>query len=232
MKKTILLQTALCALGSSFLVAQSSLEDDIAKSKTPIEKLSKKDAIKKHSKESNNVALDQDELSADVQDLIQEQTDRKVIQLLLEAEGLMGEATEKLEKSETGSPTIAIETEIIEKIYEAAKQKKKSKGWESQGGWQQSQQSMGSMLEMMEQMMGKQPGEGKQPGQGDQESPTGGKGSTGDTDKKNDDIAGNSDNTKEERIVPKNTTSSSRTLPKEDQADLDAYNKLLKKLKP
>lgn len=132
MKKTILLQTALFAFGSSFLVAQSSLEDDIAKNKTPIEKLSKKDAVKKHSMESGNVALDQDELSADVQDLIQEQTDRKVIQLLLEAEGLMGEATEKLEKSETGSPTIAIETEIIEKIYEAAKQKKQNK--KQQGG--------------------------------------------------------------------------------------------------
>lgn len=122
------MQTALFALGSSFLTAGSSLEDDIAKgAKKPVEKISKKESEKNHAKESTGVAIDQDELSADVQDLIQEQTDRKVIELLLAAENLMGEATEKLEESKTGSPTIAIETEIIEKIYEAAKQKKKSK---------------------------------------------------------------------------------------------------------
>jgi hypothetical protein len=128
--KTTLLISTLTALSVSMLTAGESFREDLkksgAKNKKPAAKA--EDVLKNHSKESIKTANEQDELSADVQDLIQEQTDPKVVKLLDEAESLMGEATERLEDKKTGGETIAIETEIIEKIYEAAKQKQKKKG--------------------------------------------------------------------------------------------------------
>ena len=123
--KTTLLITTLSALSVSMLTASESFREDLKKNdnkrKAPAAKA--EDLLKTHAKGSVETANDQDELSADVQDLIQEQTNPKVIQLLDEAEDLMGEATERLEDKKTGGETIAIETEIIEKIYEAAKEK-------------------------------------------------------------------------------------------------------------
>ena len=217
------------AFSIGFLHAAETLRDDLEKNQSKDNKQAAKpeDVIKKHSKESIQTADEQDELSADVQDLIQEQTNPKVVALLDEAEGLMGEATEKLEGSKTGGETIAIETEIIEKIYEAAKQKQ-----QSGGTWKDSQKSMGSMLEMMQGMMGKgkEPGEGKGEGkgQGEGEGNTGGEGSEGNSDKENDKTSGSADNTKEERRVPKNTSAPDRSLPREEQRALDAYNKPIK----
>ena len=81
---------------------------------------------------------------------------------------------------------------------------------------------MGSMLERMEDMMGKEPGD--KPGkEGEGDSP--GQGGTGDSDKANDNKVGSADNTKEERTVPKNTTAPTKTLPREEQRALDAYKK-------
>lgn len=122
-RKLITTITAVTAASCCFLSAGTSLKDDIKKNGDKPIKLAPKEALKKHSEESKVVAKDQDELSADVQDLIQDQTDKKVIDLLAEAEKLMGEATELLEAKKTGGNTIAIETEIIEKIFEAAKAK-------------------------------------------------------------------------------------------------------------
>lgn len=125
MKATLLIST-LTALSMGMLTAGESFKEDLkksqAKEKKPVAKA--EDVLKEHAKGSIKTANEQDELSADVQDLIQEQTDPKVLKLLNEAENLMGEATERLEDKKTGGNTIAIETEIIEKIYEAAKQKK------------------------------------------------------------------------------------------------------------
>ena len=72
----------------------------------------------------------------------------------------MDEATDRLAEADTGGETIAAQTEIIEKIHAAAKEK------QSQGG---GGKSGGAMMDMMERMMGKKP-EGEQPqkGQGDQ----------------------------------------------------------------
>lgn len=123
-KKLIPTIAAVTVVSCSFLSAGTSLKDDIKKNEAKPIQLAPKEVIKKHSKESKVVAKDQDELSADVQDLIQDQTNKQVITLLEEAELLMGEATELLEEKKTDGNTIAIETEIIEKIYEAAKQKK------------------------------------------------------------------------------------------------------------
>jgi len=219
-KKLISTITAVTVVSCSPLSAGTSLKDDLKKNADKPIQLDPKEVLQKHSKESKVVAKDQDELAADVQDLIQDQTDNKVIELLEQAELLMGEATELLEEENTDGNTIAIETEIIEKIYEAAKQKKQ----QSQPG--EGQGPPDPMLERMEQMMGKEPGDkpGDQPGQGGEgDSP--GQGGTGDSDKANDNKTGDSDNTKEERTVPKNTTAPSKTLPREEQRALDAYKK-------
>jgi len=87
-------------------------------------KLEIKIELVKHAEGSKKLAHDQDELSADVQDLIDEQTDPAVIKLLREIEVIMADATDLLEQQNTGGATIATETEVIEKIFEAAKKKK------------------------------------------------------------------------------------------------------------
>ena len=46
-----------------------------------------------------------------------------MIELLTEVETLMAKTTDKLEDGDTSGDTIAMQTEIIEKIYEAAKEK-------------------------------------------------------------------------------------------------------------
>ena len=84
------------------------------------------------------------------------------------------------------------------------------------------------MLEMMEQMMGKKPG--NKPGKGGEgESPGGG--GEGSSDKDNDNKTGSYDNTKEERRVPKNTSAPNKTLPREEQRALDAYKRATTKRK-
>jgi len=162
MKLTILIPSLTLIL-TGIISAGDSFREDLKKNESkPLEpKLKMEDIEKKHSTGSIKTANEQDELSADVQDLIQEQTDPKVLELLNEAEILMTEAAERLENKLTGGNTIAIKTEIIEKIYEAAKQKQQSKA-EGQG---QPQPGRNSMLEMMKGMMGEGQGEGE--GQGD-----------------------------------------------------------------
>ena len=85
-------------------------------------------AVKKHQESSTKLADGQDELSADVQQLTIEQTVPKVIELLSGVEKIMDEATDNLTAYNTGSDTLAAQTEIIEKIYEAAKEKGKKPG--------------------------------------------------------------------------------------------------------
>lgn len=230
--KTTSLITFLTACSMGILTAAESFREDLEKSQSKTNEPApiKADVLKKHRLESIKTANDQDEVSADVQDLIQEQTDPKVVALLAEAEDLMVEAVIKLENAKTGGETIAIETEIIEKIYEAAKQKQKSS---SKG---EGEPKPSPMLEMMEGMMGKgkQPGEGKgeKPGEGEGkgegEGDSGGEGKEGNSDKTNDKTSGTANNTKEERRVPKNTSAPNRSLPREEQRALDAYNKTKK----
>ncbi len=83
----------------------------------------KAEAAQKHNEGSKKLADDQDSVSADVQELLDEQTNPKVIDLLNQVETLMAETIDQLEDKNTGGETIAIQTEIIEKIYEAAKEK-------------------------------------------------------------------------------------------------------------
>jgi hypothetical protein len=85
-------------------------------------------ALKKHAEGAQELAAEQDELSADVQDLIEEQTSEKVIQLLEQVEEIMAEVTGSLDETNTGGTTIAAETDIIEKIFEAAQQRAQQGG--------------------------------------------------------------------------------------------------------
>lgn len=80
-------------------------------------------AIVEHQEGSEEVSIEQDKQSANTRELIIEQTSPKVITLLKQVETLMGKATDSLEDGDTSGDTIAMQTEIIEKIYEAAKER-------------------------------------------------------------------------------------------------------------
>ena len=82
--------------------------------------------------------------------------------------------------------------------------------------------SMGAMLDMMQRMMGNQPGQGQKPGEqaGDQA----GEGMTGDSDSPNKDLANGGEGRTEERRVPKSAGEAGAELPQEFQKALDAYN--------
>lgn len=170
---------------------------------------------KQIAKSAEELAYVQDELVADVMELVEDQTVPQVIELLEEVEGIMVEVTDDLIEAKTGGPTIAAETEVIEKIFEAAKQKQQSSDSESQ-------ESMGAMLDMMQRMMGMEPG-GDTPAEKPGENA--GQGSTGESDTKNSANGTSSENNSEERTVPKGSGPSGRELPLEFRKLIDAYNK-------
>lgn len=173
------------------------------------------DPAAKHREGAAKVADQQDDLSADVQQLILEQTVPQVVKLLSEVEEIMDEATDKLAESDTGGATIAAQTEIIEKIHAAAKEKQKQEG---------SGKSGSAMMDMMERMMGKNPdGDGK--GKGDKPSDQGGQGVTGSSDTANQGVSGKGDGKTEARRVPKASGNAGRVLPEEFKSALDAYNR-------
>ncbi len=170
-----------------------------------------------HEQGASNVADKQDELAADVQQLTIEQTVPQVIQLLNQVEKLMDESTDKLAGHDTSGNTIAVQTEIIEKIHEAAKARQQ-KDCKCQGS--------GAMMKMLENMMGKAQG-GEQPGKKPgNEGPgeTGGNGQTGDSNAPNETVTGHTGGKSEARRIPKNTSSKSTMLPEEFKKALDAYN--------
>ena len=175
------------------------------------------DPVQIHRDGSAKLAEDQDELSADVQQLVIEQTMPKVIELLEEVEEIMDETTDRLDETDTGGETIAAQTEIIEKIHAAAKQR------QSQGG---KGESGGAMMDMMERMMGKKPGgKGKGQGKGGQPGEQAGEGSTGLSDTGNEGVAGNAGGKSEARRIPKAAGSAGLEIPEEFRKALDAYNR-------
>jgi hypothetical protein len=177
------------------------------------------EVAEKHRDAASEVADRQDELSADVQQLTIEQTVPKVIELLSEVEDMMDEATDQLAEAETGGMTIAAQTEVIEKIHEAAKAKQQQSGSGASGS---------AMMDMMERMMGKESdGEkkGKGKGKGKGEGQQGGQGQTGDSDSANSTSNGEVGGELETRTVPKASGSAGRNLPEEFNRALDAYNR-------
>jgi hypothetical protein len=175
--------------------------------------------LTEHQESSSKVANRQDELSADVQQLTIEQSIPKVIELLNEVEAIMDEATDKLAAADTGGGTLAAQTEIIEKIHAAAKEKQNQQG---------SGQSGSAMMDMMERMLGKQPSSGQEANskeKGDQAGDTGGKGVTGLSDEANEFDNGATTSKSEARRVPKAAGNTGRVLPEEFRKALDAYNR-------
>lgn len=180
------------------------------------------DPVAKHHDGATKVADDQDELSADVQQLTIEQTIPKVIQLFKEVEGIMDEATDWLAEYDTGGRTLAAQTDVIEKIYEASKERQKQQGGSQSGS---------AMMDMMEKMM--QEGEGKdgekKDGKGEKPGDQGGQGMTGDSDAPNDATGPAGDGKSEVRRIPKAAGTAGRALPEEFRKALDAYNRGLEK---
>jgi hypothetical protein len=174
--------------------------------------------LARHTEGSEKLADEQDELSADVQQLVIEQTVQQVIELLTEVEGIMDETTDYLVETDTGGTTIAAQTEIIEKIHQAAKAKQQ----QGKGG-----ESGSAMMDMMERMMGKKEGEGegKGKGKGDKPGDQAGEGQTGDSDIANDADSRNAGGKTEERTVPKAAGNAGKSLPREFLQALDAYNR-------
>lgn len=174
--------------------------------------------ISRHQEGSRTLSDEQDELAADVQQLTIEQTSPKVIELFEAVEDAMDEASELLYEHDTSGPTIAAETDVIEKIFEAAKEKQQQGQGEPQDGEGQSPGS--AMLEMMERMLGREPGQkpGEKPG--DQA----GQGNGGDSQAPNEGIGGTAGGKVEERTVPKGAGTAGKSLPREYLDALKAYN--------
>ena len=132
------LHLSLLITGALLVLTGAAVSQDTPDPKTSVELTkitypdpvteAQKQAAEKHREGSQNLAGEQDELAADVQDLIEEQTDEKLIALLEEVEEVMAEVIDSLDETDTGGPTIAAETEIIEKIFEAAKQRSQQSG--------------------------------------------------------------------------------------------------------
>lgn len=173
--------------------------------------------IAEHREGARTLAEQQDELAADVQQLAIEQTHPKVIELLEGVEAAMDDASGKLLEHDTGGPTIAAQTDVIERILAAAEEKQKQQGGGEGPG--------GAMLDMMKEMAGKgKPGD--QPGQqGKGEGKEGGEGQSGDSDSANSAAAGPAGGKSEARRVPKASGNAGQALPREFQGALDAYNR-------
>ena len=161
----------------------------------------------------------QDYLSGDVQELVELQTQEKVIQKLEEVETNMVEATLNLIDGDTSGETIAIQTEIIEKAYEAAKAKQDSKN--SKSGTDK------ALMEMLRKMLGKeekaQPSESK----GSSSEKAGGKGQEGEVNSRNEasSTASSTLPIGSNRSVPRAAPTAGQLLPAEFQELVDDYNK-------
>ena len=223
MKKTIA-----SLLATSALLSQSWAEEA---AEPALKDSSPQDIAARIAESSEELAEVQDELSADVMELVESQTVPKVIELLEKVEKIMAEVTDDLIEGETGGPTMAAQTDIIETILDAAKQKQQSQ--KQEGG--EPQDGMDAMMNMMERMTGKEPGEepgegegdGKGEGEGEGEKPgkNAGQGQTGDSDTANEKVNGKIGDDTERRIIPKSSSPAGRGLPNEFRKLLDAYNK-------
>ena len=161
----------------------------------------------------------QDYLSGDVQELVELQTQEKVIKKLEEVETNMVQATLKLLDGNTNGETIAIQTEIIEKAYEAAQEKQNSQSSQSD--------TDKALMDMLRKMLGK---DEKQKtsldNEGENSGKSGGQGQEGDG---NPDQVNPSDKkfslpTGSRRSVPSVAPTSGQLLPAEFQKLIDDYN--------
>jgi len=206
--------TLFACIATGLLSAQEAPKKDTA------------EILSEHQQGAKKTSVKQDELAGDVQQLRIEQTNPEVIALLDEVEVIMDEASENLLDADTGGDTIAAQTEVIEKIFEAAK--KKQQQCQGEGKPQQGQGAQG-MMEMMKRMMGEgAEGDEKKPGKKPGSKP--GDGQTGDSDTANSAVTGNGEGEKsQERRVPKASGTAGQDFPEEYRKALDAYNRALTK---
>lgn len=170
-----------------------------------------------------NITVEQDELQADVQELVAEQTDKEVIRMLEECQEFMNEAIDGLERYDTGGKTIAAQTDVIKKIHEAAKQRASSCG----------NGSMDSMLQMMEGMMGQEKKDSSGNEQEGNENDSPGKGGNGEGEAKKQPVTGNNTTErKHPRRLPKSGGKEDISYPREFSKAMDAYNKSLESSAP
>lgn len=85
-------------------------------------------------KEGQILAWDQDELRADVQQLMMEEADPEVFEMLKGVEELMNVANQKLTKGEFNAEVVSIQTEVIEMIYESMLKKNKKQSTTPENG--------------------------------------------------------------------------------------------------
>ena len=177
----------------------------------------RQEKIAKHQAGAEQASEQQDELAADVQQLRIEQTIPQVIELLDDVETMMDEASEKLAEADTGGSTIAAQTEVIEKIFQAAKQKQQQSQSQGQGAQ--------GMMEMLKRMMGEgSEGDDKKPGK--KPGNKGGDGQQGNSDTANSASQGSANQPfQEERRVPKASGNGTQDFPLEFRSALDAYNR-------
>ncbi len=161
----------------------------------------------------------QDYLSGDVQELVELQTQEKVIQKLEEVETNMVEATLNLIDGDTSGETIAIQTEIIEKAYEAAKAKQDSKN--SKSGTDK------ALMEMLRKMLGKEEEAQPSKSKGSSSGKAGGKGQEGEANSGNEasSTASSTLPIGSTRSVPSAAPTAGQLLPAEFQELVDDYNK-------
>ena len=178
----------------------------------------------KHKETAEKLAVQQDELQADAVDL--------------------------LENYNTGGPTLAAQSDVIELIYLAAKARMSMPGGGAGGklpkfgenGMKPGSEALMNMLrqllgmdsESQSMQQGESEGEGTGEGQGEGQNNRGnkpGKGADGKSDMASSQERGvsNPDTAVESRSVPKSTGMSADDMPAEFRKALDAYNRTLQK---
>ena len=204
----------------------------------------------KHKETAEKLAVQQDELQADTSDLIMGETNEEVVDLLKKCRHAMNDAVDLLENYNTGGPTLAAQSDVIELIYLAAKARMSMPGGGAGGklpkfgenGMKPGSEALMNMLrqllgmdsESQSMQQGESEGEGTGEGQGEGQNNRGnkpGKGADGKSDMASSQERGasNPDPAVESRSVPKSTGMSADDMPAEFRKALDAYNRTLQK---
>ena len=204
----------------------------------------------KHKETAEKLAVQQDELQADTSDLIMGETNEEVIDLLKKCRHAMNDAVDLLENYNTGGPTLAAQSDVIELIYLAAKARMSMPGGGAGGklpklgenGMKPGSEALMNMLrqllgmdsESQSMQQGDSEGEGQGQGQGEGQNGRGnkpGKGADGKSDMASSQEKGVSspDTAVESRSVLKSTGMSADDMPAEFRKALDAYNRTLQK---
>lgn len=188
------------------------------------------------------LAMEQDELQADLSDIISDQTNAEVIELLKLCRTAMNDSIDLLEQHDSGSKTLAAQSDVIERIYQAMKEKYESS---------EDPEAAAGVMSMLQRMLSiPEGGEGGQsPNKPSQDVNDGGQGdgSPGNSENKHagsqpgDSQSGGVAATQsagkqgqsdpniktEERTVPKSSGVGPAEMPEEFRNMLELYNKTL-----